>query len=502
MLARLMRGGGTLYILLAIYFAVNLALRLFISPVLGPEESRLFFHSQWLFLGYGGQAPLGVWMQYWVTHVLGTGLVSVALVENLLLFASYVFVGCAASIVIRNRSISVIAVLGMLLLPPLVYDLQRDGGASAAALMAAAFFMAGLFAMLQRGTLFAYVLAGLGIGAGFLANYDFALLFVAVLICMLIEPAFRARLWNWRIIFTLVFAGAALAMHLIWMRGNFELVTTETLGRIPHHFGVDRNSQIIEGLFSLAAALVVFFVPVILVFWFAFGRRFQQSLAASSPWTRLLARIFLLVLVAFIALIVFGGASAIDSRWLVPFFFMVPLYFCLKLDALNQTIGNAPSRFGVIAIIVMIAVPMAIATRTLAAFWLQNYSKIDMPYGMSIESIIAFGDHPPSIVFVEDAGLAGDIRLRTNEIPVVTRATSYRERGYQFDATHPLLVVWRGDVDSRRGPPQLARELPLQVDLGDMTPRLQFVTLMSRYGAGDVREFGYAAWVYPPAATE
>jgi 4-amino-4-deoxy-L-arabinose transferase-like glycosyltransferase len=493
-----MRDAGTLYFLLAIYFAVNAAVRLVLSGSLEMQEARLLFAAQWLAPGYGGLAPLAVWMQYWVTQFLGTRALTVILLENLLLFLSYAFVGWAAFLVIRNRAIAIIAVLGMLLLPQVAYELQRDGGASAAVLMATAFFFVGLFAMLERGSLFGYVLAGLAIGLGFLASYDFAVLFAAALICMLLEPSFRARLTNWRIIFTLVFAGAVLAPHMLWLRDNLDLVITQTLDRIPHHVAIDRNAQIIEGLFSLAIALAGFFVPVILVYWLAFGRRFSQARQASSPWTRLLGRMFLLVLLSLLALIVFGRASAIHDRWLVPVFFALPLYFSLKLDALNQTIGNAPKRFGAIAILILIAVPVVLAARVPAAHWTGRYTDINVPYESAIEAIMASGQHPPSLIFAEDPELSGNLRLGTR-IPVVTPGYSQFEKNYPFDESHPLLIVWRGGNKGDAPMPEpLARLLASHVEDGAVKPVPEAIALPYHYGReGDVYRFGYA-WIYPP----
>jgi 4-amino-4-deoxy-L-arabinose transferase-like glycosyltransferase len=492
-LARLTRDGGTLYLLLAIYFAVNAALRIALSGSLEMEESRLVFLAQWLVPGYGGQAPLAVWMLHGATRLIAADLLAVIALENLLLFLAYAFVGWAAFEVIRNRALAITAVLGMVLLPQVVYEAQRDGGASAAALMAAAFFTGAFFAMLHRGSLFGHLLAGLGIGAGLLANYDFALLLVVTLIATLLEPAFRARLVNWRIIVTMAAAGAVLVLHALWLRDNLAPVVAETVARIPHHAAADRMSQVIEGLFSLAAVLVGFFAPTLLVFWIAFGRRFPESWPASSAWTRLVGRIFLLVLVALIALVVFGRASAIHDRWLLPFFFLTPLYFSLKLDALNQTIANAPRRFGMVAVLVLIAVPAVLAIRVPAAAWTGRYTKINLPYRPAIDAILTAAGHPPSLILAEDAELGGNLRLGARNIPVIVPGRSSFENGRGFDGRRPLLVVWRAGADGETPLPEpLAHLLASEIGAGTGTAEPDSVTLPYFYGrAGDVYRLAY-----------
>lgn len=500
MLARLMRDGGVLYFLLAIYFAANAALRLALQGSLELEESRLFFLAQWLAPGYGGQAPLAVWMLHGATRLVGANLPAVIVLENVLLFLSYAFVGWAAFQVIRNRALAIIAVLGMLLLPQVAYELQRDGGASAAVLMASGFFLATLFAMLDRGSFFGHLLAGIGIGVGLLASYDLALLLAAVLIVILLEPSFRARLANWRIIVTIIAAGAVLAPHASWLRDNLALVVAENVARIPHHATTDQTSQMIEGLFSLGTALVGFFVPTIIVFWLAFGSRFPESWQASSPWTRLLGRIFVLVLLALIALVALGKASAIHDRWLVPFFFTVPLYFSLKLDALNQTIGNAPKRFGAIAILILVAVPIMLAGRVPAAYWTGRYTKINLPHRPAIAAISTTGKNPPSLILAEDDELAGNLRLAANDVPVVAPGRSSHEKGYPFNASHPLLLIWRGGAEGQAPMPEpLAQLLAFQLEAGATKAMPQAIALPYHYGrAGDAYRFSYA-WIHPPA---
>ena len=71
--------------------------------------------------------------------------------------------------------------------------------------------------------------------------------------------------------------------------------------------------------------------------------------------------------ILFVALIVLGGASSVPGPWLVPYFLAVPLYFSLKLEELNQTIGNAPNRFGAIAVLALVVIPAALAAQSLYA---------------------------------------------------------------------------------------------------------------------------------------
>ena len=499
MLARLTRDGGTLFLVLALYFAVNAALRLALPAALELDEGQQLFLAQWLAVGYDSQPPFYNWLQYGVVQLVGTNLLSLVLLKNALLFSTYLFAGGAAFLVIRNRALAIIAVLGLLTLPQVVFESQRDLTHSIGVLFAASLFVYALFRALEYGTVLAYALTGAAIGIGLLAKYNFVLLPAAAVLAMLFEPAFRARLINWRILVTIAVAAAIVTPHARWFLDNIDLATGRTLGKLTTDADADRVDQILQGLFSLAAALVGFCALTILAYWLAFGRRFTQSRQASSPWTRLLGRMFLVVIVTLVGMVVFGGTSLIKDRWLTPFLFALPLYLSLKLDALNQTIGNSPKRFGAIAILVMIAVPLALFARVPVAQWTGRYGKINVPYGPALERILASGEHRPGLVIAEDLQLAGNIRLNAPDLPVVAPGYRRFEKGHAFDAAHPLLLVWRTEGDAGTAVPEpVARLLAADVEAGAVAPEPRDIAVPYHYGRpGDLYHFGYA-WIYPP----
>jgi hypothetical protein len=279
-----------------------------------------------------------------------------------------------------------------------------------------------------------------------------------------------------------------------------DLATGRTLGKLTQDAAPDRVSQIIAGLFSLGVAFIAFGALTVIAFWISFGRRFSESWRASSPWTRLVGRIFAIVVIALVLLVVFGGASNIKDRWLTPFFFLLPLYLCLKLDALNQTIGSAPKRFGWLALIVLIAVPIALYARVPAAQYLGRYAKLNVPYGPAIDAILATGGDKPSLVVVPDMQLAGNVRLHAEGIPVLV--PGYERFAGELDAGQPILLIWRD-----RGRPALPMPEVLSawhaahVKTDAPTPVPREIARPYHYGRqGDVYHFGYA-WIHPAEGT-
>jgi 4-amino-4-deoxy-L-arabinose transferase-like glycosyltransferase len=498
MIARMMRNSGTLYLLLAIYFAVNVALRLALPNSLELDEGQQLFLAQWLAVGYDTQPPFYNWLQYGVVQVLGDTVLALSLLKNLMLFCCYGLVGAAAHLVIRNKALAIIAVLGMLTIPQIVFESQRDLTHSVAVLFAASLFIYTLFGALKSPNVFSYLLTGIAIGLGTISKYNFALLPAAAIIAILFEREFRGRLVNWRMLLTIIAAAAILTPHALWFLDNMDVATGGTLAKLTEDATADRTSQIIAGLFSLAMALIAFGSLTVIAFWLCFGRRFHESWQASSPWTRLVGRMFLILIVALILLVVFGGASNIKDRWLTPFFFMLPLYLSLKVDALNQTIGNAPKRFGWIAVLIMIAVPLVLFARVPTAQYIGRYAKQNVPYGPAIEAILASGKDRPSIIATSDMQIAGNIRLNAPGIPVMVPGYEHFNKNYPFDATHPVLLIWRGKGEPDTEMPDALKHWQVsQVEAGAIVPVPQDIAKPYHYGKpGDVYHFSYA-WIYP-----
>jgi 4-amino-4-deoxy-L-arabinose transferase-like glycosyltransferase len=501
MIARMMRDSGTLYLLLAIYFAVNVALRLALPNSLELDEGQQLFLAQWLAVGYDTQPPFYNWLQYGVVQVFGDTVLALSLLKNLMLFCCYLLVGAAANLVIRNKALAIIAVLGMLTIPQIVFEAQRDLTHTVAVLLAACLFIYALLGALKSPNVFSYLLTGIAIGIGMISKYNFALLPAAAVVAILFEAEFRGRLVNWRMALTIIAAAAIVTPHAMWFYDNIDVATGRTLGKLTENAGADRTSQIIAGLFSLGVGLIAFCALTVIAFWISFGRRFHESWAASSPWTRLVGRMFLILIVALIALVIFGGASNIKDRWLTPFLFMLPLYLSLKLDALNQTIANAPKRFGWIAVLIMIAVPLVLFARVPAAQYIGRYAKPNVPYQPAIEAILASGKDRPSIIATADMQMAGNIRLNAPGIPVMVPGYEGFHKNYPFDATHPVLLIWRGKGEANAEMPEaLERWYVSQVEAGGVEPVPQDVAKPYHYGkSGDVYHFSYA-WIYPKAA--
>lgn len=498
MIDRLARHGGAVYVLLAAYFIVNVILRLASPASLELDEGQQLFFAQWLSVGYDTQPPFYNWVQYWVVQLLGDSVLAVSLLKNLTLFLSYLLVGLTAQLVIRDRVLAVIATLGLITLPQVGYEAQRDLTHTISVLFAACMFVFFFFRAVQRPSALDYALAGVALGIGILSKYNFVLLPLAAVLALLPDRQLRARLFDPRVLLALLVAALIVAPHALWFLDHLNEATGRTVGKLTAGSDGRGFDQIGRGLLSLAGAVLAHILPTLAVFAIAFRRALIASWPASNQWTRLIGRMFAIFLVLLALLVVFGGASDVKDRWLVPLFFLLPIYLCAKIEASGATFQGASRRFGAIVLAIMVLVPLVLFARAPVLGAMGDYGKQNVPYGPAIDAVLASGRDRPSIILASDQQLAGNLRLHAGDIPVVISGYPRFALPHAFDATHPVLVMWR---NRRDGTPaaELNAGMRSWLDKAGMGNALdvQDIALPYHYGReGDLYHFSYA-WIYP-----
>ncbi|HLP66205.1 MAG TPA: glycosyltransferase family 39 protein [Rhizobium sp.] len=450
MLASLRQRPNLVFALLAVYFAANLALRLLLPRSLDLDEGEQLFLAQWLAAGYNSQPPLYNWLQYAVVALLGPTLFSLALLKNLLLLASYLFFGLAANTVLRSRELAIIAVLGLLTIPQVSFEAQRDLSHTVAVIFATSLFLYAFLRTLKTGTTVSYLLTGLAVGLGVISKYNFVLLPAAAALAVLPEPTFRRRLFDWRILLAGLVALLVFLPHGLWFLDHVGDATGRTLGKLTSEETSGRAEQILTGLVSLVLAFIGFSALTLLPFALIFREDLKAILRARSEWTRLFARIFLISAVALVLMVLFG-ATNIKDRWLTPLYLALPLYLTLKAEAAGTDVSSALRRFLPVALAVMVLVPAVLFLRIPVLGMIGRYEKINVPYGPAIERILAEAPSAPALVVTSDLQMAGNIRLHRPDLPVFVPGQGPVEP--VVDTARPVLVVWRtrdGRPESRQ----------------------------------------------------
>jgi len=498
-LDRLGRSQTAVFVLLAFYFAANVVVRLNQPASLEYDEAHQLYLSQWLFPGIDSQPPFYNWLQYAVVHLFGSSLAALSVLKNIVLFCCYLVFGLTAAKMLENQALAAIATLGLLTIPSISYETQRDLTHTVAALFAACLFFYCFIRAVEKPNAMNYALTGIAVGIGAISKYNFVLFPIVTILAALPDRELRRRIFDPRVAISLVVAAFVAAPHAWWVINNWTLATTRTVGKLTLDASGSWIIQVGQGLSSLAEALLGTAAPALLLFLLVFGRDLLESWRAQSQWTRLIERMFMGLVAALLLMVLFAGVSNVKSRWLIPFFFLLPLYLCLKLDAAGVTISQAPKRMAAIALAIMIAIPATLYGRNTSIGALEHYGKQHVPYGPAVQEILASSNVAPALIVAPDSYLPGNIRLHAPDIPVVAPQYPPSLAGYPFDADHPWLAVWRNADGTPAPQPRQAFERWVRADprLKDAKWDIGMVAPIYNYGKpGDVYSFSYA-WIRP-----
>ncbi len=492
MLEAVNRRPGAVVLAVAGYFLLCIILRVSVSSSLEIDEAEQAFLSQFLALGYGPQPPFYNWLQYGLAEVIGTSLATMTILKNGLLFLCCLFYGLAARLVLADRRLPPIAMLGVLTLPPIFLLAQRDLSHTVAALFAVSLFLYSFLKTLKRPSLFSYILTGIAVGIGLMAKYNFVLVPVAAIVAVLPERELRARILDWRILPAIAVATLIVLPHAYWVLQNFGFASGGTLNEMREREAEGLLLQAFYGVYSLGSAIIGGSLVPLLVFGLVFRGKFRAIWQAESQWSRIVGRMLALCLIAVLLVVLGVAATHVREKWLVLFLVLIPLYLCLKIEAANIDLTDSLRRFFLLVLVIALGALVLVSARAVVRPWFGDYSRLNIPYSALAEAV-AQAEGQPALILANDKQIAGNLRMQFSGAQVTMPSPS---NALPVDMSkRPLLAVWHDDAQPEAPVPDLLRNALSALGIPDAAAAPRHLALPYLYGTGEDRySFSYI-WV-------
>lgn len=399
--------GRVLLAALAVYFLLQLLLRVTVAGGVEKDEAEQLLWTQALALGYGPQPPLYSWLQWAVFQLTGPTVFGLALLKNLLLFATYAFTWAAARRLLAPGPAAA-AAASLLLLPQIAWESQRDLTHTVLVTTASAATLWLAIGLLQRPSTPRYAGLGVAVAAGALAKYSFVLVPLALAAAALPDRRLRAALLDRRLLLSVAVAAVLAAPHVLWLAGHWHDATHSTAGKLALQPG-GALEHALGGVASLAAAVAGFLTPLWILYAALFGPALwrERPARAAGPWPAFFGRYFALLGGALL-LLALAGAGNFKDRWMQPLLFCVPLAFLVarpdvatpwRLRVLWRVCAGA-------ALVLLIGM----AARVLGAGHGLRPGDFNVPLEPLGEALRAQGVRPAAVV-AESSRLAGGMRL-------------------------------------------------------------------------------------------
>jgi 4-amino-4-deoxy-L-arabinose transferase-like glycosyltransferase len=463
------RSGTFFLLVLAAYFLLQIIIRVSLPESLELDEAEQVYAFQQLRLGYGTQPPLYAWLQWLMFSIFGVSLFALAALKNLLLFVTYLGMFHMARPMI-GMSGAIAASASLILFPSIGWESHVDRTHSVLLTCLACATLWCYFALLRHPSTARYVLLGLLVGLGLQSKYNFAIFIAGLASASLFSAQHRRTLWNRKGWVAVAIALLSPLPHGFWLLNHFDAATSGTLHKMSEH---DRDSgylpDVARGLGDMLWAALAFITPLWLVYGLSCRRYHGQ---AEIDWHNPEARFFIRLYVAFFAwmllLLLSSEVSTIQSRWMQPLLFSLPLAFFVVIPGLAQAAVFKRILYvtGPAAAIILLALPLRIHLGSA----LGKHTRLHHPYpqlsaqlarqfpqadaliaGDQLEAGNLYFQRPTLRTLTLDEVLDGAERLE-GEVLVVTHAGTQAGWLTRFCTVYPLSTVrQQGRLDFRYG---------------------------------------------------
>ena len=400
-----------------VYFALNALSLGLVTPTAEWDHAEQLILSQFPALGYNSQPPLYTWLVQALFAVTGPSLPALLALKALLLTLLVAGVAAAARELGLSPARQWIAVLGLALIPQIVWEDQRNFTHTVLVVVVAAWTLVAVLRLPRRPDWPTYLALGLLLGLGALSKYNFGFFALGLLAAAATLPAWRRVMLSWRFAAALAMAAAVFAPHALWAL-SAPSAAGEGFHKLQMSAGIGWGT-----LLDLAAGLGAMLGVLLLVSPLLLRRgRGGGTDRAPRPGCRLLWRAAGVVLALAVALILVSGARDIKEHWLQPMLFYAPLL--LACHAAPS--GRGGRIFVALALVVLVAVSVALPGQ---ALWAdpQRPSRLNAPYRALAADMRAAGARP-ELVLADSDPLAGNLRLAFPDAVVMSARSFFPER--------------------------------------------------------------------------
>ncbi|TWU41829.1 ArnT family glycosyltransferase [Novipirellula artificiosorum] len=423
-------------IVVCVYFAIHVLVRVSVSSSLDFDETEQVFLSQWTLLGYNSQPPLYTWMQQGLFRVLGYNVFSLALLKNSLLLLTYVTVFELVRKTTDNTKLAVLASLGMLTIPQIAYESHRDLSHTVSVTLATAALMYCVVSVEKCDRLFWYLAIGVTSAFGMMSKYNFAIILVAIAISAITIPSYRRRLLDWRLGWSLLVGLLFIAPHSVWMLNHPLLVSSKTVKTLTTDQSIHWLANVGSGMQALVLSTLACCAVTLAVFTIAYrdsiigyfrdrDETAMESIASFRPTALLIERFFLVIAMALVLLVLSGQALEFRNRWIQPFVCLLPAYLVLRFGGIGIADRVGFQRMVLTSVLLMVFVLSAVSSRPLLARFRQKYLLLNVPFDSFAETMRDRCGYDPELIITPNMRIAGNMKMQFPTSLVLSMDTPY-----------------------------------------------------------------------------
>jgi 4-amino-4-deoxy-L-arabinose transferase-like glycosyltransferase len=436
---------GTLALLLA-WAALHAVLRLALSSALTADDAREAVLAQSLQWGYQArQPPLYNWLVWGAFRLLGPGLLALTLLKYTVLVLAFWLVYLTARRILADPRLATLGAFSFLLIAPITWTIHEALTHSVTVLAACAGTAYALVRLGDGPSPRTYAGLGLAVGLGLLSKFTYVLFLVALALAALTVDRYRARLRHPAVLLTGLVATVLVLPFVLWLVGE-----GHDLGRLyAHEVRIEAGdawaAEAGMGLVYIIRIAAYYLAPlgVVLAACFPAVYRGLPPGARGHAGGRLLGWLLAWVLTLLTVGALAGGLSFLKFRWLIPGFFLAPLYGLWRLERQGGP-GNRLAVFAVVLIVAEVAVLGGLPVRVMGASLFPGSYRMNEPYD-TVAAGLARAGFTRGTILAGFGTLAGNLAVRFSDSRLLH--TEYPDFRPARAGDGQCLLTW----DRRRG---------------------------------------------------
>ncbi len=448
---------GTLGLLL-VWATLHALLRLGLSSALTADDAREAVLAQSLQWGYQArQPPLYNWLVWGAFRLIGPGLLALSLVKYAVLVLAFWLVYLTARRILMDRRLATLGTFSFLLIVPISWTIHEALSHSVAVLAASAGTAYALVRLEDTPSPGAYAGLGLTIGLGLLSKFTYVLFLAAIVLAALCVDRYRSRLLRPATLVAALVATLLVLPFALWFIGEGYDLGRVYAREVQLEDGGAWLAEAGAGLASLASIAAYYLAPVGIALAACFPavyRRRPPGLPGPAGG-RLLGWFLAWTLALLAGAALAGGLSFLKARWLMPAFFLAPLYGLWRLER-HGVPGTRLAAFAIVLAVAEVLAVGGLTVRVAGASLFPRPYRMNEPYDAIAAGLASAGFTRGTIV----AGfgtLAGNLAVRFPDSRVLH--TEYPDFQPPTDGRGQCLLVWDRHLRGTRGIPEVPEDV-------------------------------------------
>ncbi len=321
---------------IAVVLVAHAAIRIFGTDNFSVDDTESTINTQVFQLFYAlRNPPLFDWLYFGFARVFGVSEVTLLILKTLLLGGAATFLYLGARPLFRQPRLLTAAMLGYGVTGFYGWDVYQQFTHTIAFIFALGFTLWALMRVLRRGATADYLLLGLAFGLGTLSKYLYLIDFAALAVAALRQPAYRPRLFTWKMGWGVIVALAVISPLLV----GLGVYLGDAASAVADHVVASPGPGRLLGVGAFLVASAMFWLPLAAILWacLAWRRPKPETAEAAPPLANgdfyHLLRDATLLMVAFAVVSILAFNTDITKpRYLVPMLSFLPLAIFAAID--------------------------------------------------------------------------------------------------------------------------------------------------------------------------